>query len=224
MSEYTPKVTGTGTKAAVQRFGGYLAGMVMPNIGAFIAWGLITALFIDVGWWPVAQLGGFDGHTGLVGPMITYPAPCSSATWAGAGCTARAASSARSRPSASSSAPRHPDVPRGHDHRPAHRVAAQKFDEAIEGASPRASDAIDNFSSGILGAAMAVGGYSIGPVMHAHAVGRVGRRLPRRLAAPAARSIVVEPGKVLFLNNAINHGCSPRSARRSRPTRANRRS
>jgi PTS system mannitol-specific IIC component len=37
MSDYTPKVTGTGVKASVQRFGGYLAGMVMPNIGAFIA-------------------------------------------------------------------------------------------------------------------------------------------------------------------------------------------
>ena len=48
MSEYTPKVTGTGAKAAVQRFGGFLAGMIMPNIGAFIAWGLITAIFIEV--------------------------------------------------------------------------------------------------------------------------------------------------------------------------------
>src|SRR5690606_41787083 len=63
MSEYTPKVTGTGAKAAVQRFGGFLAGMIMPNIGAFIAWGLITAIFIEVGWWPVAQLGGFDGRS-----------------------------------------------------------------------------------------------------------------------------------------------------------------
>ena len=49
---YTPPVTGTGFKASVQRVGGYLAGMVMPNIGAFIAWGLITALFIPTGWIP----------------------------------------------------------------------------------------------------------------------------------------------------------------------------
>src|SRR3954465_12255441 len=44
MSAYTPAVTGTGPRAAVQRFGAFLAGMIMPNLGAFIAWGLITAL------------------------------------------------------------------------------------------------------------------------------------------------------------------------------------
>ena len=34
----------------IQRFGGFLSSMVIPNIGAFIAWGLITALFIPTGW------------------------------------------------------------------------------------------------------------------------------------------------------------------------------
>ena len=50
MSAYTPTVTGTGPRAAVQRFGAFLAGMIMPNLGAFIAWGLITALTIQNGW------------------------------------------------------------------------------------------------------------------------------------------------------------------------------
>nr|BFF14018.1 hypothetical protein GCM10025699_53210 [Microbacterium flavescens] len=81
MSEFTPTVTGTGVRARVQRFGGFLAGMIMPNIGAFIAWGLITALFIETGWTPVPQLGGFgvdsngDPWPGLVGPIITYLLP-----------------------------------------------------------------------------------------------------------------------------------------------------
>src|SRR5258706_8464963 len=66
---YSPTVEGTGVKATVQRFGGYLAGMIMPNIGAFIAWGLITALFIPTGWLPNETLGK------LVGPMITYLLP-----------------------------------------------------------------------------------------------------------------------------------------------------
>ena len=52
VTPYTPPVTGTGFKASVQRVGGYLAGMVMPNIAAFIAWGLITAMFIPTGWCP----------------------------------------------------------------------------------------------------------------------------------------------------------------------------
>ena len=50
MTDYTPAVTGTGARAVVQRFGAFLAGMVMPNLGAFIAFGLITSLFIPDGW------------------------------------------------------------------------------------------------------------------------------------------------------------------------------
>lgn len=53
----------------VQAFGRFLSGMVMPNIGAFIAWGLITALFIDTGWYPNKELSS------LVGPMILYLLP-----------------------------------------------------------------------------------------------------------------------------------------------------
>lgn len=53
----------------IQQFGRTLSGMVMPNIGAFIAWGFITALFIPEGWWPNGQLAQ------LVGPMLTYLLP-----------------------------------------------------------------------------------------------------------------------------------------------------
>src|SRR5258706_16047530 len=66
---YTPTITGTGFKASVQRVGGYLAAMVMPNIGAFIAWGLITALFIPTGWIPN------EFFAQLVGPMILVLLP-----------------------------------------------------------------------------------------------------------------------------------------------------
>ena len=53
----------------LQRLGGFLAAMVIPNMGAFIAWGLITALFIPTGWLPNKQLAA------LVGPIITYLLP-----------------------------------------------------------------------------------------------------------------------------------------------------
>ena len=91
---------GKATQVHVQRFGAFLSGMIMPNLSAFVAWGLITSLFIAVGWTPNAVLGGFgnadavgswqgaatqlvqadDGTTfrqylGLVGPMITYLLP-----------------------------------------------------------------------------------------------------------------------------------------------------
>src|SRR5215203_1642457 len=60
---------GTSLRVKVQRFGSFLSGMVMPNIGAFIAWGLITALFIPDGWLPNATLAA------LTPPMITYLLP-----------------------------------------------------------------------------------------------------------------------------------------------------
>ena len=56
-------------KEKVQVFGRFLSGMVMPNIGAFIAWGLITALFIETGWCPNAKIAE------LVGPMSSVLLP-----------------------------------------------------------------------------------------------------------------------------------------------------
>src|SRR5262245_13693647 len=66
---YTPPVQGTGVKANIQRIGAFLASMIMPNIAAFLAWGLITALFIPTGWLPNAKLAT------LVGPIITVLLP-----------------------------------------------------------------------------------------------------------------------------------------------------
>ena len=60
---------GHGVRASVQQFGRFLAGMIMPNIGAFIAWGLLTALFIETGWTPNATLAK------LVDPTLTYLLP-----------------------------------------------------------------------------------------------------------------------------------------------------
>ena len=56
-------------KQKIQSFGRFLSGMVMPNIGAFIAWGLLTALFIATGWLPNEKLSS------MVSPMLTYVLP-----------------------------------------------------------------------------------------------------------------------------------------------------
>ena len=56
-------------KEKVQSFGRFLSGMVMPNIGAFIAWGFLTALFISTGWFPNEKLSS------IVSPMLTYVLP-----------------------------------------------------------------------------------------------------------------------------------------------------
>lgn len=65
----TKQASSGGARVKVQQFGRMLSGMVMPNIGAFIAWGLITALFIPTGWYPNESLAA------LVGPIINYLLP-----------------------------------------------------------------------------------------------------------------------------------------------------
>jgi mannitol PTS system EIICBA or EIICB component len=70
VSELSPATSsGRSLRARVQAFGGFLTAMVIPNVGAFIAWGLLTALFIPTGWLPNEDLAA------PVGPMITYLLP-----------------------------------------------------------------------------------------------------------------------------------------------------
>src|SRR3979490_2326047 len=72
-----PTKQGSGLKGQIQRMGGFLAGMVMPNIAAFIAWGLITALFIPTGWLPKLHIlvHGSAHISALVSPMIVVLLP-----------------------------------------------------------------------------------------------------------------------------------------------------
>ena len=66
-------------KNAISRFGKFLSGMVMPNIGAFIAWGFLTALFIEKGWFPNEQLPAAHSHRRsgrLYGRKGTRPRHC----------------------------------------------------------------------------------------------------------------------------------------------------
>src|SRR6478752_3660735 len=58
-----------GTRVHVQKFGTFLSNMIMPNIPAIIAWGLVTAFFIPVGWTPNEKIAT------MVGPGITYVLP-----------------------------------------------------------------------------------------------------------------------------------------------------
>src|SRR5690625_3745286 len=57
------------TRDKFQKFGSFLSGMVIPNIGAFIAFGLITAIFIDTGWAPNEKIAQ------LIDPLLNYLLP-----------------------------------------------------------------------------------------------------------------------------------------------------
>ncbi len=90
--------------------------MIMPNIGAFIAWGLITALFIPTGWLPNATLAA------MVGPIITMLLPILIAYTGGRMVHGqRGAVVGAVATMGVVVGRRHPDVPRRHDHRPAGR-------------------------------------------------------------------------------------------------------
>ncbi|MFI1992626.1 mannitol-specific PTS transporter subunit IIC [Actinoplanes sp. NPDC020271] len=203
-SSYTPEVTGGGFRASVQKLGGYLAGMVMPNIGALIAWGLITALFIPVGWIPNATLAE------LVDPMIKYLLPVLIGYTGGRivhgqrGAVVGAIATFGVIVGA--------DVPMflgAMIIAPLTAYVLKLFDNAIDGkVKPGFEMLIDNFSAGIIGAGFAIlGKLAVGPVVDGltKAAGNAVDWLLDHSLMPLA-SILVEPAKVLFLNNAINHG------------------
>jgi mannitol PTS system EIICBA or EIICB component len=205
----------TSARVHVQKFGTFLSGMIMPNIGAFIAWGLITALFIEKGWLPVPQLGGFgetDGkpNIGLVGPMITYLLPLLIAYTGGRmvydvrGGVVGAIGTMGVIVGAGI-----PMFIGAMIMGPLGGWTMKKIDSIWDGKiRPGFEMLVNNFSAGIWGALLALlGFYGIAPLVSAFSTGagNVVQFLVDNGLLPLT-SIFIEPAKVLFLNNAINHG------------------
>jgi PTS system mannitol-specific IIC component len=208
-------------KANVQRVGAFMAGMVMPNLPAFIAWGLITAIFIEVGWFPVDRIGGYGDYVaglpdvgltgvGLVGPMITYLLPILIGHTGGRmvhgnrGAVVGAVATVGVIVGTGS-----PMFLGAMIIGPAAAWIVKKVDQAIAGKVKAGFEMlIDLFSAGIIGGAMAVLGlYAIGPVVDrlmGWAESGVDFLVDNSLLPLA--SLIIEPAKVLFLNNALNHG------------------
>lgn len=191
-------------QAGIQKFGRVLSGMVMPNIGAFIAWGLITALFIDTGWLPNKYLST------LVGPMITYLLPLligytGGKMFGGARGGVIGAITTMGVIVGTSV----PMFLGAMIVGPLAGYIIKKVDNALEGKIPAGFEMlINNFSLGIIGMLLALLAYSgIGPVVAAgsDALGAGVNAIVKAGLLPLT-SIFVEPAKVLFLNNAINHG------------------
>ena len=192
-------------KNAVQRFGKFLSSMVMPNIGAFIAWGFITALFIEKGWLPNAQLATLNG------PMLNYLLPVLIAFQGGKliGGDRGGVIGAIATIGVIVGAPDYPMLMGAMVMGPLAGFVIKKFDQAMDGRMPAGFEMlINNFSIGILGMLLAIlGYYAIGPFMSAVLIvlkGGVEVLVNHNLLPLSA--IFIEPAKVLFLNNAINHG------------------
>ncbi|MCS5721197.1 PTS mannitol transporter subunit IICB [Herbiconiux sp. CPCC 203407] len=225
---------GGGARVRVQRFGTFLSGMVMPNIPAFIAWGLITSLFIATGWLPNGILGGFgnadligwqgaatqlslaeDGTTfpqylGLVGPMITYMLPLLIANTGG-----RMVYGARGGVVgvvATMGVIVGASVPMfigAMIMGPLGAWLIKQVDKIWAGKIKAGFEMlVDNFSAGIVAGILAIAGFfGIAPLISGlTAILQGAIQWLVDLGLLPLVSLLVEPAKVLFLNNAINHG------------------
>lgn len=191
-------------KNSVQSVGKFLSGMVMPNIGAFIAWGFITALFIGTGWLPNERLAT------MVDPILKYLLPVLIGYTGG-----KAVAGDRG---AVIGAIATMGVIIGSDipmligamiMGPFAGWVIKKFDKLVEGKIPTGFEMlVNNFSIGIIGMIIAIiAFYGVGPAIVAlTSILEAGVKFLVSKGLLPLLSIFIEPGKVLFLNNAINHG------------------
>ena len=224
----TPTSRG-GMRIHVQRFGTFLSNMVLPNIAAFIAWGLITALFIETGW--VTLIGGWVGYdggygiiehlgawgkgadgTGIVGPMITYLLPLLIGYTGGRmmyddnirGGVVGAIATIGAITGASV-----PMFLGAMVMGPLGGWSMKKIDALWEGKiRPGFEMLVNNFSAGIWGGFLAIVGFTVaGPFVDkfSELASNLVDTLVSNHLLPLT-SIFIEPAKILFLNNAINHG------------------
>jgi PTS system mannitol-specific IIC component len=238
LDQYMPTKQGSGLKGQIQRMGGFLAAMVMPNIAAFIAWGLITALFIPTGWLPKLHIlvHGSAHISALVSPMIIVLLPILIGTTGGrlvygqrgavigaiatmgvvvgAGVVNGLLIGPASATNTPASNVFYPGAANAQFLAsmivgPASAWLLREWDRRIQPRiRPGFEMLVDNFSAGILGAAFCILGFLvIGPVFKQLTTwaGDGVHDLVKASLIPLA-SIIVEPAKVLFLNNAINHG------------------
>ncbi|WP_072312773.1 PTS mannitol transporter subunit IICB [Agrococcus sp. Marseille-P2731] len=221
----TAAPTSGGARVAIQKFGTFLSGMIMPNIPALIAWGIITALFIDVGPFPNADLAS------IVGPTIHYLLPILIAGTGGrmvydtrgavvgafavmgaiAGSDLLIAAFNEANPPAEGAAEL------GQVHMfigamilgPLSAWVMKQLDKLWDGKVKAGFEMLVNmFSAGIVAFLMGLFGfYVVAPVVNwiMTVVGGAVGWLVETGLLPIA-SLLIEPAKVFFLNNAINHG------------------
>lgn len=191
-------------RARLQAFGGFLTAMVIPNMGAFIAWGFITALFIPTGWFPN------EDFNKLVSPMITYLLPLLLAYSGGklvhgergaiAGAIGTIGLIVGSNIAMFLGA-----MIMG----PLSAWCVKKFDKLIDGKIPAGFEmVINNFSLGIIGLLLCLCSFSlVGPLIeYANSLVTSMIQSLVNVGFLPLLSVVNEPAKVLFLNNVIDQG------------------
>lgn len=205
-------MTTSNIKLKVQNFGRFLSNMVMPNIGAFIAWGFITAIFLynandpsAGGWFPNEGVS-----TAFIGPMITYLLPLligytgGKLVYGDRGGVVGAVTTIGVIVGVSI-----PMFLGAMISGPLGGWCIKQFDKFIDGKIKSGFEMlVNNFSAGIIGMILALIAYfGIGPAVASLTnVLIVAVQFMVDHGLLPLTSILVEPAKILFLNNAINHG------------------
>ncbi|WP_379145296.1 PTS mannitol transporter subunit IICB [Paenibacillus sp. sgz500992] len=200
----TTQTSSGGTRVRVQQFGRMLSGMVMPNIGAFIAWGLITALFIPTGWFPNESLAA------LVDPMIKFLLPLLIGYTGGQMVHGKRGGVIGAVVTmgviVGSSIPMFLGAMIVG---PLAGWVLKQFDRAVDGKIKAGFEMlVNNFSLGIIGGGLSIAALKgIGPLVEGltNILSGGVEFLVNHNLLPLV-NIIIEPAKVLFLNNAINHG------------------
>lgn len=196
---------GNSLKVRIQKLGTALSNMVMPNIGAFIAWGVAASLFIDTGYLPNSGL-----NTNVVGPMLKYVLPLLIGYTGGynvhkqrggvIGAIASFGAIAGSTVTMFIGA-----MIMG----PLSAWILKKFDEKVQPKIKTGFEMlVNNFSLGLIGfGLMVISFFVIGPVVAqlTEWVGVGVEAIVKVHLLPLA-NLIIEPAKILFLNNALNHG------------------
>lgn len=203
MEQTTPK-NKVSLKARVQKLGSTLSSMVMPNIGALIAWGVLTALFIPDGYLPN------ESFAKMVSPMLTYLIPLLIGYTGGKVIAGDRGSVVGA--IATMGVIVGTDIPMmlgAMIMGPLGGYAIKKFDQLFQKRIKSGFEMlVNNFSAGLIGFALALLGFSaIGPIVDAltQAMAKGVEIILNAHLIPLT-SIFIEPAKILFLNNAINHG------------------
>lgn len=192
-------------KNGVQRFGKFLSAMIMPNIGALIAFGFLAAFFNGSGWIP------HEGFATIFSAILVYLIPILIALTGGKliGGERGSIVGAIAVVGAIMSDPNTTMLMAAMMIGPLSGFCIRKFDKMMEGHMPAGFEMlINNFSVGIIGMLLAMVSYLvIGPFMNLIlAILSAGVNVLVEHSMLPLIAVFIEPAKVLFLNNAINHG------------------
>ena len=177
----------------------------MPNIGAFIAWGLIAALFISTGWIPNEKFAV------MVDPMSHMLLPLLIA-YTGGEVVAGKRGGIIGAIAAMGTIVGSPDTPMfigAMITGPLAGWVIKQFDKKIEGHVKAGFEMlVNNFSLGIIGGILAlIAMVGVTPLVNVLSNGMsAGVNFFVEHGLLPLVSLFIEPAKVLFLNNAINQG------------------